>query len=100
MVSPLSREQVQMQGSCDGAGAGRWGKRRPAGQVLGGLELGDGSQTTGKPSRHPAGFKSSSATDWLEEVPQPLIPPLDIGQTQQEARGQGHLGNKTVGSAS
>lgn len=66
-------------------------------QVLGGLELGDGSQRIGKPRRHPAGFKSSSATDWLGEAPQPLIPPLDIGRTQKEARGQELLGDKTVG---
>lgn len=50
MVSPLSREQVQVEGSYDGASAGHWSKKTPAGQVLDGLELGDGSQVIGKPS--------------------------------------------------
>lgn len=68
----------------------------PAGQVLGGLGQWSSDDLTNPVDILP-GSNGSSATDWLEEVPQLLIPPFYIGRTQQEARERVYLCDKTLG---
>lgn len=85
---------MQIDGGGDGAGAGHQSKMVPAGQVLGGLELGGWSSND---LANPINILPSLNADWLEEVPQLLIPPFYVGRTQREGRERGRLCDKTLG---